>query len=163
MSAVASANIDEATTLIMAKMLIESGADVDSRDNSGTTPLMEAAVAAHLDVATLLFEKGADVNAISTDGRTALMGAVGADGDNDLKSLYMVQFLLDLGANVNAMDNSGYTPLAIAQQWDAYRIAEILLEYGADKESAARAPAPEVSKEQLDRLDRVLRGDFRQD
>ncbi|KAN0126317.1 Ankyrin repeat-containing domain protein [Lactarius tabidus] len=46
-----------------AKPLIEHGADVDSRDNNGFTPLLTASRQGQLEIARLLLDHGADVNA----------------------------------------------------------------------------------------------------
>jgi ankyrin repeat protein len=43
------------------KLLLEKGADVQSKDNSGDTPLSMAARNRHQAVMKLLLEKGADV------------------------------------------------------------------------------------------------------
>jgi ankyrin repeat protein len=45
----------------LAKALIENGADVDSKDSHGRTPLSYAAWSGHEAVVKLLLEKGADV------------------------------------------------------------------------------------------------------
>jgi ankyrin repeat protein len=47
----------------MVELLIDKGADVNARDESGWTPLHYAAFNGHKDVAELLIAKGADVNA----------------------------------------------------------------------------------------------------
>jgi ankyrin repeat protein len=52
--------------------LLSKGANVNSRDNYGDTPLTWAAVNCHLEVVRLLLEKGADANSRNDEGRTAL-------------------------------------------------------------------------------------------
>ncbi len=47
-------------------MLIAAGADLNWRDNSGFTPLMNAVAVANLDAVRALIEAGADVNAGSS-------------------------------------------------------------------------------------------------
>ena len=55
--------------------LINQGADINRRDDSGRTALMFAVVNRHYETMKLLLEHGADVNARSKQGGTALMGA----------------------------------------------------------------------------------------
>lgn len=59
----------------MAKVLIENGADVNAKDNTGVTPLMFASTLDHHAVAKLLIESGSDVNAKDNDGWSALIFA----------------------------------------------------------------------------------------
>src|SRR5215216_620341 len=54
---------------------LKSGADLQSRDESGDLPLMAAALNADIGVLELLLTAGADVNATNQAGVTALMRA----------------------------------------------------------------------------------------
>ena len=76
--------------------LINQGADINRRDDSGRTALMFAVVNRHYETMKLLLEHGADVQAKSNEGGTALMGAAMAG------ELSMVQALLDKGADLDA-------------------------------------------------------------
>ena len=58
------------------KLLLEKGADVESKDKYGRTPLWRAAAHGHEAVVKLLLEKGADVESKDgSDGRTPLSWA----------------------------------------------------------------------------------------
>ena len=87
------------------KALLDSGANVETRNDSGRTLLMLAALKAPPDVVKLLLERGAQVNVQDTDGVTALMwGAFGGRAD-------IVQMLLDGGADSYLRDRQGQTAL----------------------------------------------------
>ncbi len=60
-----------------AKLLIEKGADVNAKYESGGTALMIAAENGQTETVRLLIEKGADVKATDENGNTALMYSVG--------------------------------------------------------------------------------------
>ncbi len=61
-----------AGSLVIARLLIEAGADVNAVQQAGFTPLHAAAMTGQLDLAKLLLDRGADPNAKADDGRTAL-------------------------------------------------------------------------------------------
>ena len=52
------------------RLLIESGADVNIKDDNGSTPLHAAAAFGRVDVAKLLVEHGADLQVRNDDGGT---------------------------------------------------------------------------------------------
>ena len=56
---------------IIAKMLIEAGANVNVVQISGDTPLHSAAQNGNIELIIVLLEAGANVNAITEDGQTA--------------------------------------------------------------------------------------------
>jgi ankyrin repeat protein len=65
-------------------------------------------------------ERHADVNARTRSGRTALMQAIDApkefdNGQHIVYSPRIAKLLIDAGADVNAKDAAGNTPLSIAQ------------------------------------------------
>ena len=53
------------------RRLLEEGADVNVKDDRGSTALMYASEEGHVETVKLLLEKGADVNAKDNDGGTA--------------------------------------------------------------------------------------------
>lgn len=90
--------------------LIEKGAEINSKDKTGQTPLFYAAVANHADNVKLLVEKGAEVNAVDDDGETALhktlhvkKGAAGAG----------MKALMESGASLFVKNKSGITPATL--------------------------------------------------
>jgi len=72
----------------MVKSLLSSpGADVNARDDRGSTPLLEAARYGHDDICRLLIAAGADVKVKDKDGNTALMLAVQGNHDDVVRVL----------------------------------------------------------------------------
>jgi hypothetical protein len=61
--------------LVIMQSLLETGADVNERDEAYTTPLVYAALGGRLEVAKLLIEYGADVNLPEWTGWTPLHAA----------------------------------------------------------------------------------------
>jgi ankyrin repeat protein len=106
------------------KLLLEHGADPTlGPTRSGISPLMAAAGLGTNEADTtgrhktqqdaiaaiqMLIDLGIDVNVKANDGRTALHGAA-LQGYNDV-----IKFLASKGADVNAKDAKGFTPLDTA-------------------------------------------------
>jgi len=107
------------------KQHLASGADVNSRDDDGETPLMRAADDGHTAIVETLLKSGADVNAIDEDGETALMMAA-EEGHAQI-----VKLLLDAGANANAKDEDGETALQKALDDNHAEVADMLRKAGA--------------------------------
>ncbi len=110
------------------RILLNRGADVNTKDNYGFTPLIFAAKYGHTTTVKLLLTRGADVNVKSKLlGYTALMNAA-AFGD-----IEMVKALLERGADVNARNNEGVTALTFAQEAGKSDIIELLKKHSARK------------------------------
>lgn len=113
-----------------AKLCIKLGADVNAKDDTGLTVLMDAAIAGHTDIAELLIKAGADVNAKDDTGLTALMYAVSAEQKDT------AELLIKLGANPNATDKRNWPVLSYAMLTFRFTynraIAEQLIKAGAD-------------------------------
>jgi ankyrin repeat protein len=93
------------------KMMLDTGADVDSPDASGDTLLMKVIrSSSHAEtLAKILLERGADVNARNVSGTTPLMEACKCGHTVDT----LVQMLCDAGADANAKNEEGQTCLDI--------------------------------------------------
>ncbi|KAL3303002.1 ankyrin repeat-containing protein [Colletotrichum asianum] len=96
--------------------LIDSGVPASSRDSYGETPLWWAAKHYQEDVARLLSEKD----------KVTLHLLIRA------KQTSLVEFLLDVGYNVNTTDIEKWTPLHAATKEKDAQMAERLIQAGAD-------------------------------
>jgi ankyrin repeat protein len=119
-----------ATQTAIARLLLEHGVNVNDRDSEGFTPLLRAAQSGAANVAELLLNRGADINARDSYGDTVLGAAVGAL-DVESNHTEIVTFLLDRGANINALSGSE-TVLQIAAQDDNEALFRLLLARGAN-------------------------------
>ncbi|WP_124330324.1 ankyrin repeat domain-containing protein [Desulfonema ishimotonii] len=141
-----------------AELILKNGADINTRDNRGRTPVMKIAASRFekTDILKILIKMGADLNLENDEGRTALMEAasnkiVGINSVSERFSGYVwqseaVKLLLDGGANPNVRNKAGKTVLMIAaSEWqlgrskDYYekqlKVVKTLLESGADLNS----------------------------
>jgi ankyrin repeat protein len=88
--------------------LLERGADVNAKTNSGQTPLHWASSMNELEIAKLLIDRGADVKAKDDWGKTPLHRA---SWNNHIE---IAELLLNRGANLEAKDVYEQTPLDLA-------------------------------------------------
>ena len=135
------------------KRAIAAGADLDAKMQGGYTPLHLVAIYDHKEIAELLIAKGADVNAKDENSLTPLDQAiqrkkieianllrkrggkrgavysihVAAKGD-----IEAVKQHLAAGADVNAKDEDGGTPLLYAAAYGHKEIVELLIVTGAN-------------------------------
>lgn len=122
--------------------LLKHGANVNSVDQNGWTALHFAAAIGHIPVVRELLQHEAEINTLTPEGSTALHLAI-QPGYHRITELFleeragtkefqllsgvprspdieMVRELLNNGADINAKDNYGFTPLhaAVAIAWE---------------------------------------------
>lgn len=126
-----------------AESLIAHDADINATDREEFTPLHTAAYQSRREVVELLIRKGAKVNARSRDGSTPLHKAIvwfagtrrghrALTSEAEITSMMgVVKLLLAGGADVNAADASGVTPLILAASSGQKDLVELLLARGA--------------------------------
>lgn len=112
------------------EFLIEEGAQLDSRNEYGYTPIHIAVQNGYLDLIRLFVNKGADVDLPNNIGSTPLHTAILN------KSLEVVKLLLECNADINGLNMDCLTPLYMATRKDIPDIVFVLLKSGADTDLA---------------------------
>jgi len=143
--------------------LLDSGVNVDARDDLGSTPLLEAAWEGHGEVVRVLLAHGANVNA-SRDDATALQYAVltgraaivaqllKAGARTDVRDRFgatvlhlaagrgpldVLTLLLEAHADIEAVDQADHTPLETAIFQNQWKLVPVLLAHGANASRAS--------------------------
>ncbi len=110
-------------------VLLDGGADVDSRQAQGKTALMYAAMRGRAETVDTLLQHGATVDAVDERGKTALLWSQEALQGSQVG---IVRTLLHFGASVDQESRTGWTPLIAAALCGATDCAQVLIEHGAD-------------------------------
>ncbi len=119
---------------------LQQGASGRARLNeTGATAFLFAAHTADVALMRLLVELGADPKIPNADNCPPLLAATGigimAPGEEpgtDEEVVEAVKYLLQLGADVNAVDNNGETAMHGAAYRNAPKVAAFLAQHGAD-------------------------------
>jgi ankyrin repeat protein len=98
-------------------LLLASGANVNSRDRQGQTPIFYACENQHPEAVRLLAAAGADLNVKDRNGQTVLMSCFGSAG---------LKAVIDAGADLTIRNPRGLTAAESARQMGALDEAELL-------------------------------------
>ena len=108
----------------VARVLLEHGADTETRDRFGFSPLGQSSANGHVEVLRVLLENHADVNSSGRNTWTALHFA-SDDGQ-------VARVLLENGVDPNARDAWNRTPLHVASRWGYLDGIRLLLQNSAN-------------------------------
>lgn len=108
------------------KLLIRMGADVNTVNKHGKTPLFFATEMDKMETVKLLIKEGANVNNIDTMGYTPFLLTV------DLNNIELFKILLNLGANVNISTKHANTSLHTASALSNTEMVNLLIQEGVD-------------------------------
>jgi ankyrin repeat protein len=136
--------------LDIAKVLVEHGAEVNAHCIGGFTPLHHTMLVADPDVVAYLISKGADVNAREAFYGDTPLHVVASDsviieyGVSSPKKV--AELLLSHGADVNAIDKDGRSPLDFANEVDVNSaVAKLLISKGGKSGKALAHSATQKS------------------
>ncbi len=147
--------------LDLMKALLEAGANPNARlgkklwfrasgdhswiDPAGATAFWRAAQSLDITAMKLLLAHGADPDIPTNGNATAFMVACGLGYgyhysvvSPDYQWMDAVKFLMQLGADVNAADSRGYTPLHAAAYIGNNGLIQYLIDHGADVKAVAK-------------------------
>jgi ankyrin repeat protein len=138
------------TSLQMVKMLVEKGADINARmtkkvgigltslNTLGATPFLMAARSADAELMRFLAKLGADPKIPNADNANAMIVAAGLgtrspgeDAGTESEVVEALQAALDLGVDINAVDNNGETAMHGAAYKNLPAAVEFLATHGA--------------------------------
>ncbi|KAM0693158.1 hypothetical protein Q7P36_007716 [Cladosporium allicinum] len=118
--------------------LLRIGANIDYRDCKDLTALHHAVLSGFEDVVGLLLDLGADVNAPSLSAGYPLCLAVLKDRSNIMGKL------IEFRADANLADQELGTPLHCAAFTGSCKLAQFLLEHGADPDPVTCVDLPKL-------------------
>lgn len=150
----------ETIKVLLAAMIKDEAKDgkdlVNKQDVMGRTPLYRAAYSGHTDIVQIMIDHKANVKIADKAGRTPLHA--GADVAGVVKSI------IAAGADINARDNDGWTPLMRATSWEKAEGAGLLLGAGANvnlcRQNGSTALHIAVEEQCIDILDMLLQHDM---
>ena len=116
---------------MMVERLLTNGADVNKKSGKSQIPPLNTAIEFNEEIAKLLLKHNKiNPNLSSIKGNTALHSAV------RFKKNQLFDLLIKKGADINARNQAGQTPLALAldENEPNYEAAELLIKYSKSEE-----------------------------
>ncbi|WAR22633.1 FEM1C-like protein [Mya arenaria] len=113
-----------ANKLDIVQTLVRHGANLNTPSDTESTPIRSACFMTNIPVIKFLVEHGADIHKPNVNGGTCLINAV--------QSAHLCMFLINKGADVNAVDNSKNTALHYAIREGVVESVKVLLKRKAN-------------------------------
>ena len=107
------------------RLLLDKGAQLEAKAGDDSTPLHFASYSGQLKIVRLLCDRGADVEARDDKGFRPLHDAAKMGHISVVKEL-----IIERIAEINAIDNNGWTALRWAVVLEKLKVAAFLAEYG---------------------------------
>ena len=121
----------------VARLLLEHGADVNTRRKDHWTPLHHASYFGNVEIARLLLDHGANSEANAEGDMKPLHQVSYGKCRSQEDGVRVARLLLERGADVNTRRKDHWTPLHLASYFGNVEIVRLLLDYGADPEANA--------------------------
>ena len=102
---------------VVARLLLERGADVNVPNDENQTPLHLACYFGRVKLVQILLDAGANVDMKDDQGQTALHVVSGGAYDSEEDGISVARLLVKHGADVNAQDNNHATPSYFASHY----------------------------------------------
>gem|GEM_PF-844634 len=138
------------------KLVLQAGADISVRNNSGDSLLHIAADLGSVEIGKLAVQYGADVNWVNNKGQSPLNRCVTFSFDKiKQQSPELIDFLIAQGADVNLADAQKKTPLHNAASRGDASIIQRLIDSGAQcdcKDALGKIPADYIPSDKKDQL-----------
>ena len=131
------------------ELLLSHGADVEALTNLGETALHSAARSGNLELVEVLLRHRADVSARNPSGATALHNVAVGGSFCEGAHMAVAERLIASGADINALDDTGKTPAAVAMGCKQSEMAELLCRRGGRLRDPAAEATGERSRELL--------------
>ncbi|KAF3284331.1 hypothetical protein TWF970_011549 [Orbilia oligospora] len=113
----------------VARLLINAGAEIETKNSEGLTPLLQAAWNGHEAVVRLLIEAGAKTETKDNGNLTPLSWAVEKGHEA------VARLLINAGAEIETKDGRDLTPLLRAAKKGHQAVVRLLIEAGAETET----------------------------
>jgi len=101
-------------------LLIEQGADIFSKDESGISIFDQAIIFSNVELTQKMIEQGTDVNTTSRESKMTPLMEAACYGRCEV-----AQILLDNGADMNAKDIQGYSAADFARRMRKKKMTEL--------------------------------------